>query len=173
MDTIDNIAEGMVIEDNQGEQTEMDAAQLADSLTTEPTQTEPAHEPEKTPEQTETKPAEKTLKDIVSEGLTSLSEEGVSSEELLAFSQDETARKDIQAGKDVVRAYVAYKRREASAVKASEADAAKRSVPVVKTPTTSATGERSAIKDMSRKDFAEFSRRAEEAARMGKKVTFK
>ena len=120
---------------------------------------------EKTPEQ--------ARKDAVSEGLNSLREEGVTSEELLAFSQDEAARKDIQAGKDVVRAFMAYSRRQASAVKSVQTEPEKKGVPTVTAQATASAGDRPSIKDMSKKEFAELSKKAREAVMMGKKVTFK
>ena len=97
----------------------------------------------------------------------------MTSEELLAFSQDENAKKDIRAGKDVVRAFMAYSRRKASAEKAEPAPEAKKAVPTVKTQGTAETVERDTIRSMSKKEFAEFSQRAREAALEGKKVTFR
>lgn len=164
-----NIAENMIVEDEKSAEAEVSMAEIAGNLdkpVAEPAKEEkPKEEPAKTPEQAH--------KDAVSEGLNSLMEEGVTSEELLAFSQDETARKDVQAGKDVVRAFMAYTRRQASAVKTQEASPAKGGIPTVTAQATAGINERRSVWDMSKKEFAEFSKKAREAAMMGKKVSFK
>lgn len=166
MDT-EKIADAMVIEDANQEQPAVTAQELAENLTTEVPAEPPKEEPkaEQTPEEARNA--------AIRAGLNSLTEEGVTSEELLAFSQDEIARKDVQAGKDVVRAFMAYTRRQASAVKEAPEAAQKKSVPTVKTQSTAEPAARGGIKDMSSKDFAELSKRAREAAMMGRKVTFK
>ena len=166
MDT-EKIADTMVIEDANQEQPAVTAQELTENLTTEV----PA-EPPKEETKAEQTP-EAARKAAINAGLNSLVEEGVTSEELLAFSQDEIARKDVQAGKDVVRAFMAYTRRQTSAVKEAPEAAQKKSVPTVKTQSTAEPPARGGIKDMSRKDFAELSKRAREAAMMGRKVTFK
>lgn len=51
--------------------------------------------------------------------------------------------------------------------------AQKKSVPTVKSQSTAEPAARGGIKGMSSKEFAELSKRAREAAMMGRKVTFK
>ena len=164
-----NIADNLLIEDNTNVQEEVEAQELSHTLTeNEPKEQEkPAEEPKAV------ESPEKTRKDAINAGLTALAEEGVTSEELLAFSQDEGARKDIQAGKDVIRAFMAYSRRKASAEKEAPAQEAKKAVPTVKAQGTAETAERSTIKSMSKKEFAEFLDRAREAAAEGKLVSIK
>lgn len=172
MDNMDaaKIADSMVVEDEAKEQAEVTAQELVSNLNTEVKEAEPAKEETKAEQAQD---PEKARKDAISEGLNSLMEEGVTSEELLAFSQDATARKDVQAGKDVVRAFMAYSRRQASAVKEVPVETAKKSVPTVKTQGTAEPSARDTIKNMSKADFAELSRRAREAIAEGRKVTFK
>ena len=172
MDNMDaaKIAESMVVEDEAKEQAEVTAQELVSNLNTEVKETEQPKEETKA-EQAQT--PEKARKDAINEGLNSLMEEGVTSEELLAFSQDATARKDVQAGKDVIRAFMAYTRRQASAAKEAPVETAKKSVPTVKTQGTAEPTAHETIKNMSKAEFAELSRRAREAAAEGRKVTFK
>ena len=162
------IADSLLIEDNAPAQEEVNAEELAHTLT--------GNEPTKQENPAETGHAqspEEARKAAISAGLTALTEEGVTSEELLAFSQDENAKKDIRAGKDVVRAFMAYSRRKATAEKAEPAQETKKAVPTVRTQGTAETAERDTIKSMSKEQFAEFSRKAREAALEGKKVTFR
>ena len=158
------IADNLLIEDNEPAQEEV----LAQTLTG----NEPAEQEEAAKTERALSP-EEARKAAVSAGLTALTEEGVTSEELLAFSQDEGAKKDIKAGKDVIRAFMAYSRRKATAEKAEPAQEVKKAVPTVKAQGTAETVERDTIKNMSKKEFAEFSQRAREAALEGKKVTFR
>lgn len=143
---------------------EIPDAALVDAITSDepaPQQEEPAQdEPEQTPEQAQRAAIEK--------GLHVLFEDGWTEEDLTAFANDETVRADIKAGKDIMRAAAAYERRQRSAMK----ETGKKSVPTVKTASpgrkTGTDAER--IKAMSKKEFAEFSRRAEQAAKQGKRV---
>lgn len=164
------IADNLLIEDNTPVQAEVTAEELAHTLTG----NEPAEQEKPAEETRAAQSPEETRKAAISAGLTALAEEGVTSEELLAFSQDEGAKKDIKAGKDVVRAFMAYSRRKASAEKAEQsAPEAKKAVPTVKAQGTAETAERDTINSMSKEQFAEFSRKAREAALEGKKVTFR
>lgn len=167
MDT-EKIAEAMVIEDERQGQPAVTAQELTENMTVE----FPAESPKEESKAAEQSP-EEVRKAAIREGINSLKEEGVTSEELLAFSNDEAARKDVQAGKDVVRAFMAYTRRQASAVKGAPEAAQKKSVPTVKSQSTAEPAARGGIKGMSSKEFAELSKRAREAAMMGRKVTFK
>ena len=163
------IAENLLIEEDTPVQNEVTAEELAQTLTG----NEPAKQEKPAEETKAAQSPEEEKKAAISAGLTALAEEGVTSEELLAFSQDEGAKKDIKAGKDVVRAFMAYSRRKASAEKAEPAQETKKAVPTMKAQGTAETAERDTIKNMSKKEFAEFSQRAREAALEGKKVTFR
>ena len=163
------IADNLLIEDNTPAQEEVAAEELATTLTG----NEPAKQEKPAEETKAAQSPEEARKAAISAGLTALAEEGVTSEELLAFSQDEGAKKDIKAGKDVIRAFMAYSRRKASAEKTETAPEAKKAVPTVRAQGTAETVERNTIKTMSKKEFAEFSQRAREAALEGKKVTFR
>lgn len=165
---MEKITEAMVIEDQPQASGEVSEQELLGNLTEEPTTEAPAAQdsPAAAPAQN----PEEARKAEISAGLDALTEEGVTNEELLAFSQDETARKDVQAGKDVVRAFMAYTRRQASAVKPESQGVGKKGVPTFTAPATSGAKDRSRIEDMTDAEFAEFSKRATQAAMSGKKV---
>lgn len=152
---------------------EVSAEELFENLTRE---VEPEPEPEPEPEeQPEEAPApepelseEEMRKQAITNGIQMLFEDGWTPEELTAFSNDKTVRADIAAGKDVVRAAMAYERRQRNSAK----PAAKKSVPTLRASATSGAKDMSAIDEMTDAQFDEFSKRAKEAMLAGKLVSF-
>ena len=104
----------------------------------------------------------------IREGIAELFEDGWTSEELAALSQDMGVREDVARGLDVVRAACRYLRAQMTAMKAAPR---RRGVPVARM----AGGAGMAMQDnrieaMTDAQFEAFSRQAREAAMMGKKV---
>ena len=106
-------------------------------------------------------------------GIRSLMEDGWTSGELLAFSQDETAQQQIAGGKTVRQAANAYLRRQMGAAPSTQSSAARREVPTVRARPTEAARDRNAIADMSDEEFDRFSRRAMSEAMAGKRITIR
>ena len=102
----------------------------------------------------------------VREGIAELFEDGWTAQELLAFSQDEGARRAIADGHSVARAACAYLRAQA----AHSVVARKRGVPTVRRASAGADGGESRIEHMTDEQFDAFSRRAKEAMMAGRKV---
>lgn len=152
---------------------EVTADELFENLTREEDpEPEPEPEPEEQPEEEPVAEPEvseeEAHKQAITNGLQMLFEDGWTHEELLAFSNDKTVRADIAAGKDVVRAAMAYERRQRSNAK----PAPKKSVPTLRAPATSGAKDMSAIDEMTDAQFDEFSKRAKEALMAGKLVSF-
>lgn len=106
--------------------------------------------------------------EIVS-GIQSLIEDGWTRDMLDAFVRDETVREQVgEEGVSVRKAAFAYLSRQGGQQK----PAAKKGVPTMRTATTKAPPDANRIEEMTDAEFEEFSRRAEEAARNGRKVRF-
>lgn len=164
MSSINEIVdEIMEVEEPTAEPPALDADAIIDDITGEEKPAEPAtQEPETKKEPT----AGEARKAELSTGLNELLEDGYTVEEIEAICKDEDVRADIRAGKNLMRAVNAYERRQ----KAQESASAKRGVPTVTKASAAGLKDRSRIENMSDKEFAEFSRRATEAAMSGKKV---
>lgn len=102
----------------------------------------------------------------IREGIGMLFEDGWTSEELAALSQDEGVRADIAAGKDVIRAAAIYLRRQMHAVQGMR----RRSLPVSRYSAAGAAEPKSRIEQMTDAQFDAFSREARAAAMMGRKI---
>lgn len=102
-------------------------------------------------------------------GIQSLIEDGWTREMLADFVADETVREQVnEDGISVRKAAFAYLNRTRSQQK----PAAKKSVPTMRSATTTGTPDNNKIEDMTDAEFEEFSRRAREAAMSGRKVKF-
>ena len=102
-------------------------------------------------------------------GITSLIEDGWTREMLADFVADETVREQVnEDGISVRKAAFAYLNRTRSQQK----PATKKSVPTMRSATTTGTPDNNKIEDMTDAEFEEFSRRAREAAMSGRKVKF-
>ena len=101
----------------------------------------------------------------IRQGLGELFEDGWTTHELDAMTQDEGVRQEIANGHGVVRAACGYLKRMLAA-----AAARKGPVPITRTTAAGAARPGSAIEQMSDREFAAFSKRAQEAMMMGKKV---
>lgn len=164
MSSINEIVdEIMEVEEPTAELPALDADAIIDDITGEEKPAEPAaQEPETKKEPT----AGEARKADLSAGLNELLEDGYTVEEIEAICKDENVRADIRAGKNLMRAVNAYERRQ----KTRESAPTKRGVPTVTKASAAGLKDRSRIENMSDKEFAEFSRRATEAAMSGKKV---
>lgn len=185
--TTAEVMDGMVIdqEENTAQVTEIPAEVVAEELLAgEDDQGASAQE------ETEAEPAQEEkpdddLRAQIEKGVNGLFEQGWTGEELMTFSQDPQAKQDIAGGKSVADAAMAYLRRAlAGALKdpqpRAEAGTAaandkgkKHGVPTVKSGASAAAKESTAIEDMDDEAFARFSKRAQDLARMGKKVRIK
>ena len=98
-------------------------------------------------------------------GLAELFEDGWTTGELDAMTQDEGVKREIASGHGVVRAACGYLKRMLET-----AAARKGNVPIARTTAAGAVRPGSAIEQMSDREFAAFSKRAQEAMMAGKKV---
>ena len=103
----------------------------------------------------------------IREGIGMLFEDGWTGEELAALSQDEGVRADVAQGKDLIRAAVAYLKRQLAAMQHMPR---RRGVPVTRASAAGHVAQGDRIEEMSDAQFDEFSRRARAAAMMGRKV---
>lgn len=102
-------------------------------------------------------------------GIQSLIEDGWTREMLADFVADETVREQVnEEGVSVRKAAFAYLSRQ----REQQKPAAKKSVPTMRSATTTGTPDNNKIEDMTDAEFEEFSRRAREAAMSGRKVKF-
>ena len=102
-------------------------------------------------------------------GIQSLIEDGWTREMLADFVADETVREQVnEDGISVRKAAFVYLNRTRSQQK----PATKKSVPTMRSATTTGTPDNNKIEDMTDAEFEEFSRRAREAAMSGRKVKF-
>ena len=105
----------------------------------------------------------------IREGIGMLFEDGWTSEELAALSQDEGVRADIAAGKDVIRAAAAYLRRQMQQMAGAQS-MRRRSLPVSRYSAAGTAEPKSRIEQMTDAQFDAFSREARAAAMMGRKI---
>ena len=103
----------------------------------------------------------------IREGIAALFEDGWTSEELAALSQDMGVREDVANGLDVVRAACKYLRAQMQAMKQAPR---RRGVPVARAMGGGGLPVDNRIDAMSDAQFEAFSRQARAAAMMGKKV---
>ena len=115
----------------------------------------------------ESEDAGEAIAEAVRRGIGELFEDGWSAEELLAFSHDEGARRDVANGHSVSRAACAYLRR---ALQAQGAGIRKRAVPTVRQGAVDAGDAGSRIDQMTDEQFDTFSRKARAAMMAGRKV---
>ena len=101
----------------------------------------------------------------IRQGLGELFEDGWTTGELGAMTQDEGVKREIASGHGIVRAACGYLKRMLET-----AAARKGNVPIARTTAAGAVRPGSAIEQMSDREFAAFSKRAQEAMMAGKKV---
>ena len=101
----------------------------------------------------------------IRQGLGELFEDGWTAGEMAAMTEDEGVRQDIANGRSVARAACGYLKRMLAT-----AAARKGTVPIARTTAAGTTRRGSAIEQMSDREFAAFSKRAQEAMMAGKKV---
>ena len=111
--------------------------------------------------------ASEAIAEAVRQGIGELFEDGWTAEELLAFSHDEGARRDVANGHSVSRAACAYLRR---AMEAQGAGMRKRAVPTVRQSAVDAGGAQNRIDQMTDAQFDAFSRKARAAMMAGRRV---
>ena len=99
------------------------------------------------------------------QGLGELFEDGWTTGDLAALTQDEGVRQEIADGHGVVRAACGYLKRMLAATAAR-----KGTVPITRTTAAGSVHPGGAIERMSDREFAAFSKRAQEAMMAGKKV---
>ena len=97
------------------------------------------------------------------QGLGELFEDGWTTGELDAMTQDEAVQREIADGHGVVRAACGYLKRMLAAPK-------KGMVPIARTTAAGTVRSGSRIEQMSDREFAAFSKRAQEAMMAGRKV---
>lgn len=139
-------------------------AGMVDTLLAEPEQ----HEQQEAPAQEEQQSPEDVRKGELNAGLNELLEDGWSVEELQELVLDEQVRKDINAGKSLMRAVNAYERRQKKA--APSAASAKHGTPNLRSATTAGSGQRNTIAEMSDEDFAKYYEKTKSDALAGKKI---
>ena len=103
----------------------------------------------------------------IREGIAALFEDGWTSGELAALSQDMGVREDVARGLDVVRAACRYLRAQMQAAKQAPR---RRGVPVARAMGGGSLPADNRIDEMSDAQFEAFSRQARAAAMMGRKV---
>ena len=175
MENVETTTPAVVTDDAVQEQESIAAEELFENITSESAGEEEEvnqeQQEEEQPQEEEPQLSpEEAHKKAITDGLQTLFNDGWTSEELLAFSKDKTVREDIAAGKDVIRAAMAYERRQRTA--ASSKPVAKKSVPTLKSAATSGVRNRNRIDEMTDKEFEAFSRAAQAAMREGKLVRF-
>ena len=174
MENVENTTPAVVTDEAAQEQETIAAEELFENITRESTEEE--EEQQEAPQQEEQQEEEPELtpeeahKKAITDGLQTLFQDGWTSEELLAFSKDKTVRQDIAAGKDVIRAAMAYERRQRTA--ASAKPAAKKSVPTLKSAATSGVRDSDRFDEMTDAEFDAFDRKARAAMLEGKRVRF-
>ena len=143
--------------------------EMLDSLLTPPTENEPAQQQE-TPVQGQQQSLEDARRAELDAGLNELVEDGWTIEEIQALVLDEQMRKDIAAGKSLMRAVNAYERRQKKAQAEKSAPAAKHGAPNLRNATTAGSGQRNTIAEMSDEDFAKYYEKTKSEALAGKKI---
>ena len=109
--------------------------------------------------------AGEAIAESVRQGIGELFEDGWTAEELLAFSHDEGARRDVANGHSVSRAACAYLKRQMQGM-----GARKRAVPTMRGSAVDAGGAENRIDQMTDAQFDAFSRKARAAMMAGRKV---
>ena len=147
---------------------EVTADSLLDDLNKEPEE-QPAQDGEGETEQEEQTPEERRAEEIKG-GLQGMIDAGWQKSELEAFVADPGVKQDIASGKSVEQATIAYLRRALNAQPGKAAS--KKSVPTVRaaSPGRKSDSDAERIANMSDQEFDEFARRADRAARQGKRV---
>lgn len=144
-------------------------SEMVDSLLTPPAENEPAQQQEQEPAQ-ETQQQEDPRRAELDAALTELQEDGWSVEELQALVLDEQLRKDVAAGKSLMRAVNAYERRQKKAQAENPPAAGKHGAPTLRSATTAGSGQRNTIAEMSDKEFNEYYEKTKSEALAGKKI---
>lgn len=142
-------------------------SEMLDSLLTPPAENEPDQKQE-TPAQGQQQSPEDARRAELDAGLNELVEDGWTIEEIQALVLDERMRKDIAAGKSLMRAVNAYERRQKKAEQS--APAAKHGAPNLRSATTAGSGQRNTIAEMSDEDFAKYYEKTKSEALAGKKI---
>lgn len=166
--------DAMIVEEPGHEESNAIGAQeLLDGLTGgEPEKPEAAAQEKPAQENSAAKGGDARL-DEVKNGIAALSEDGWTKDDFDAFMQDGQVRADIAAGEDFMRVAAAFERRKNAAQAAPSVPAAKKGVPTVRNASTAGVRDSSMIENMTDKEFAEFSRRAQAALMSGKLVTIR
>lgn len=165
MDDIESMVEPT---EGQNPEAEVTADSLLDDLNKEPEE-QPEQGGENEPEQDDPSPEERRAEEIKS-GLQGMIDAGWQKSELEAFVADPGVKQDVASGKSVEQATIAYLRRALNAQPGKAAS--KKSVPTVRaaSPGRKSDSDAERIANMSDQEFDEFARRADRAARQGKRV---
>ena len=140
-------------------------SEMLDSLLAQPAENE--QEQQETPAQDEQQSPEDARRAELDAALNELLEDGWSVDELQALVLDDQVRKDITAGKSLMRAVNAYARRQKAEKPAS---AAKHGTPGLRNATTAGSGQRNTIAEMSDEDFAKYYEKTKSQALAGEKI---
>ena len=160
----ENANEAMTVETPEATSAEVSAAELMENLAK--PEEAPAPETEAEQEQPEEKQEETNP---YAAGIQTLYDDGWTQEDVAALISDPQALRDMRDGKTVRQAAFAFMRRGKAESKPAPA---KKSVPTVRTTSTSGTSKANRLAEMSDEEFAALSQKARAAALEGKKVTF-
>lgn len=141
-------------------------SEMLDSLLDAPAETEDAVQQEE-PAQEEQQTTEDARRAELDAALNELLEDGWSVDELQALVLDEQVRKDIAAGKSLMRSVNAYERRKKTE---KSTPAAKHGAPGLRNATTAGSGQRNTIAEMSDDDFNKYYEKTKSEALAGKKI---
>lgn len=142
-------------------------SEMVDNLLTPPAENnEPAAQQDEPAQDTQS--AEDAQRAALDAGLNELLEDGWTVEEIQALVLDEQLRKDIAAGKSLMRAVNAYERRQKKAESAPAAG--KHGTPNLRSATTAGSGQRNTIADMSDEEFNKYYEKTKSEALAGKKI---
>lgn len=125
-----------------------------------------AQEPEKDAPEAQKEAA--GVNDEQVEAVRTLLADGWTREELLAFSEDETAQKDMREGRSMRQAALAYLRRQSAAE--SGESRRKRGAPIARNTSSGASPEMDPVKSMSDAQFDRFMADVRRRAMRGEKV---
>ena len=168
---------GMLADDAQGAEEETSAQELAEGLTKAPeTKADEAaddggDEAEEAPEA----PKDDGRLEAYKKGIMTLAEDGWTTEEIRAFSQDAAVRENLARGmtlRQAAHAYLVGGREEKREEKRDEKPARRRAVPTTRQTAMGAAESGNMIDEMTDEQFRAFSKRAEAAMMAGKKVRF-
>ena len=142
-------------------------ADMLDSLLTPPAENEPAQQEQEPAQEEQQQSQEDARRAELDAALNELIEDGWSVDELQALVLDEQVRKDIAAGKSLMRSVNAYARRQ----KADKpAPSTKHGAPGLRNATTAGSGQRNTIAEMSDEDFAKYYEKTKSQALAGEKI---